>query len=79
MKLINPLIADYSNLRSTLLPSLIQTVQENFKQGNQSIEGFEFGHVFSGDSKRIFNEKEHVAGIFGGIIQNQFGQIHQNH
>jgi phenylalanyl-tRNA synthetase beta chain len=48
MKLINPLIADYSNLRSSLLPNLIQTVQENLKQGNQSIEGFEFGHVFSG-------------------------------
>ena len=67
MKLINPLIADYSNLRSTLLPSLIQTVQENLKQGNQSIEGFEFGHVFSGNISTNFQEKEHVAGIFGGI------------
>jgi phenylalanyl-tRNA synthetase beta chain len=67
IKLINPLIADYSNLRSTLLPSLIQTVQENIKQGNQSIESFEFGHVFSGNSINNFQEKEHVAGIFGGI------------
>ena len=67
MKLINPLIADYSNLRSTLLPSLIQTVQENLKQGNQSLEGFEFGHVFSGNISNNFQEKEHLAGIFGGI------------
>jgi phenylalanyl-tRNA synthetase beta chain len=67
MKLINPLIADYSNLRSTLLPSLIQTIQENLKQGNQSIEGFEFGHVFSGNISNQFSEKERVAGIFGGI------------
>jgi len=67
MKLINPLIADYSTLRSTLLPSLIQTVQENLKQGNQFIEGFEFGHVFSGNISNNFQEKEHLAGIFGGI------------
>ena len=67
IKLINPLITDYSNLRSTLLPSLIQTVQENLKQGNQSIEGFEFGHVFSKGILNDFQEKEHIAGIFGGI------------
>ena len=66
IKLINPLIVDYSNLRSTLLPSLIKTLQENLKQGNQSIEGFEFGHVFSGNILNDLQEKEHVAGIFGG-------------
>lgn len=67
IKLINPLIKDYSNLRSRLLPSLIQTVQRNLKQGNPSIEGFEFGHVFSGNILNDFQEKEHLAGIFGGI------------
>lgn len=67
VKLVNPLISDYSNLRSSLLPSLIKTVQDNLKQGNQCIEGFEFGHVFSGNLLTNFQEKEHVAGIFGGI------------
>jgi phenylalanyl-tRNA synthetase beta chain len=67
IQLVNPLISDYSNLRSTLLPNLIQTVQENLKQGNNSIEGFEFGHVFSGTSLSNFQEKEKIAGIFGGI------------
>jgi phenylalanyl-tRNA synthetase beta chain len=67
IQLINPLIADYSNLRSTLLPSLIQTVQENLKQGNLLIEGFEFGHVFFGDIRKDFKEKESLAAIFGGI------------
>jgi phenylalanyl-tRNA synthetase beta chain len=66
-KLINPLVADYSNLRSTLLPNLIQTVEENLKQGNQPIQGFEFGHVFSTSNLEKFQEKEYVAGIFGGI------------
>ena len=67
VKLVNPLVSDYSNLRSTLLSNLIQTVQENLKQGNQSIEGFEFGHVFLGDALDNCKEKEKIAGIFGGI------------
>lgn len=67
IKLINPLLSDCSNLRSSLLPSLILTVQENLKQGNLFIEGFEYGHVFSEDRIKNFKEREYVAGIFGGI------------
>lgn len=67
IKLINPLLSDCSNLRLSLLPNLIKTVQENLKQGNLFIEGFEYGHVFSGNLLKNFQEKEYVAGIFGGI------------
>jgi len=67
IKLINPLLSDCSNLRSSLLPNLIKTVQENLKQGNFFIEGFEYGHVFCGDLATNFKEKEYVAGIFGAI------------
>jgi phenylalanyl-tRNA synthetase beta chain len=67
VELINPLLADYSNLRRSLLPNLLKTVQENFKQKNLSIEGFEYGHAFFSDSKTTFREKEHVAGVLGGI------------
>lgn len=66
VKLVNPLLSDYANLRSTLIPSLIKTVEDNLKQGNSIIEGFEFGHVFSKDHEGIFKEKEKIAGIFGG-------------
>lgn len=66
IRLINPLLADYANLRSTLIPSLIKTVEDNLKQGNLIIEGFEFGHVFSENQEGIFQEKENIAGIFGG-------------
>lgn len=66
IRLINPLVADYSNLRSTLLPNLIQTVKENLNQGNSVIEGFEFGHVFFRNNLENFQEKEYLAGIFGG-------------
>ena len=66
IKLINPLLSDCANLRSSLLPSLIKTVEENLKQGNSIIEGFEYGHVFSIDINGEFQEKETIAGIFGG-------------
>ena len=64
--LINPLLTDYKNLRTTLLPTLIETVAENLKQSNRIIEGFEYGHVFSGTIPDNLTEIEHVAGIFGG-------------
>ena len=67
IRLVNASLTDYSNLRSSLLPNLIKTVQENLKQGNSSIEGFEYGHVFSGNVSTNFQEKENIAGVFGGI------------
>ena len=67
VKLINPLLSDCSNLRVSLLPNLIKTVQENLKQGNQFIEGFEYGHVFYKNISNEFKEKEYISGIFGGI------------
>ena len=65
--LINPLITDYSMLRISLLPKLIQIVGENLKQSNSILEGFEFGHVFSGNINSNYIEKEVVSGIFGGL------------
>jgi len=67
IKLLNPLLSDYSNLRSSLLPNLVKTLQENLKQGNLVIEGFEYGHVFFGNTLNNLKEKEYLAGIFGGI------------
>lgn len=66
IQLINPLVSEYSSLRSSLLPNLIKTVQENLKQKNIYMEGFEYGHVFYRDSLKNFSEREKVAGIFGG-------------
>lgn len=67
IRLVNPQVADYSSLRSTLLPNLIKTLQENLKQKNAYLEGFEFGHIFKRSLTNEFKENEHVAGIFGGI------------
>lgn len=67
IQLINPLVSEYSSLRLSLLPNLIKTVQENLKQGNSIINGFEYGHIFLPDSEKKFKEQEYVAGIFGGF------------
>jgi phenylalanyl-tRNA synthetase beta chain len=67
IKLVNPLIADCSTLRKSLLPNLINIRTENSKQGNKILEGFEYGHVFSGDITTKYVEKEVVSGIFGGL------------
>lgn len=67
ISLLNPLLSDASSLRSSLLPNLIQNLQENVQQGNPSLEGFEYGHVFFRDSLNQIQEKESVAGIFGGV------------
>ena len=67
VELINPLVKDYSNLRLSLLPNLISAVEENIKNGNSILEGFEYGHVFSTDSSLRVQEIEHLAGIFGGL------------
>jgi len=67
IELFNPLLTDCSSLRSSLLPNIIKTVNENLKQGNFYVEGFEYGHVFSGNILNDFEEKEYIGGVFGGI------------
>lgn len=76
IRLVNPLITDCSTLRRSLLPSLIKIISENSKQGNPPFEGFEYGHVFSGDIKTKYLEKECVSGIFGGVkLKRQWSDI----
>jgi phenylalanyl-tRNA synthetase beta chain len=66
IKLVNPLVKDYANLRVSLLPNLIKAIEDNNKKGNFGLEGFEYGHVFSKSTMKIMDEYESVAGIFGG-------------
>lgn len=67
VKLINPLFQDCSVLRETVLPNLLKAISNNLKQGNSVLNGFEFGHVFSGNVSSNYQETEQVGGIFGGI------------
>lgn len=74
--LINPLLTDCSTLRTSLLPSLLETTSENLKQTNSCLEGFEYGHVFQQSSNQIYIEQENIAGIFGGLpLKTQWNQL----
>ena len=75
IKLINPLLMDSSNLRTTLLPSLIKAIKENLNQGNYYFDGFEYGHTYFYDKTLGFYEKELISGVFGGRkIKNNWSE-----
>ena len=66
VSLINPLVKEYANLRSSLLPNLVKAAEENSKKSNLVLEGFEYGHIFSGSELQTIQETEYLAGILGG-------------
>ena len=63
IELINPLVKEYTNLRSSLLPNLLKSAQKNRSQSNLGFEGFEYGHVFSKNDSNQIQEIENIAGI----------------
>ncbi|MGG6296131.1 phenylalanine--tRNA ligase subunit beta [Leptolyngbya sp. AN02str] len=63
--LANPLFAEYSALRTALLPDLIQAFVYNMEQGNGPLNAYEIGRVFWRDEDGLF-ETDQVAGIMGG-------------
>ena len=65
IKLINPLVKDYANLRSSLLPTILKAIQKNKSQSNLGLEGFEYGHVFSKNDSNEIEEIENIAGVLG--------------
>ena len=70
IKLNNPLTNDYSNLRQSLLPKIINNYNYNFKQGQENFEGFEYGHIFKQTVNNKYFEEEVISGIFGNEKQH---------
>ena len=65
IELINPLSNDYAQLRVSLLPNLLKSVQKNRTQSNLEFHGFEYGHIFLKNDFNEILEIENIAGIFG--------------
>jgi phenylalanyl-tRNA synthetase beta chain len=64
--IINPLITDYSSLRSNFLPQLLKTLEKNISQGNKIRPIFEIGRSFEKNPfNNSFFEFELICGIFG--------------
>ncbi|MEN9520127.1 MAG: hypothetical protein RLZZ381_2715, partial [Cyanobacteriota bacterium] len=68
--LANPLLAEYSSLRSELFSGLLDAFVYNQAQGNGALNAFEIERVFSQSEDRL-SERDSVAGIMGGNITTQ--------
>ena len=65
----NPLNQDFANMRSTLIPSLLENVAQNNRCQVNDVQLFEFAKVFNPSSdQRLPQELERVAGIMAGSL-----------
>jgi phenylalanyl-tRNA synthetase beta chain len=63
----NPLTADRSHLRSTLLPSLLRVLMTNRAQSLPDLDIYEIGRVFGGSADSQVTERQHLAILLAGL------------
>jgi phenylalanyl-tRNA synthetase beta chain len=68
--LTNPIIEEASQMRQTLLPGLLKSMQHNINHGNRNVCLFELGRVFAAlQQKELPAEREAVALVAtGGLM-----------
>ncbi|NEQ97337.1 MAG: phenylalanine--tRNA ligase subunit beta [Cyanothece sp. SIO2G6] len=66
INLSNPLLEEYSALRTELLSGLIEAFRSNWEKGNGALNGYEVGHIFWQEDDGSFAEADLIAGILGG-------------
>lgn len=72
LTILNPLTADQSCMRTTLIPGLCATVQKNISQKNLDLKLFEVGPVFLRDSQaKLPRELKTVAGVLTGLYEEE--------
>lgn len=57
IKILNPLGEDYSIMRTTLVPSMIDALAKNYARGNENVGGFEIGNTFFPNKEELPSEK----------------------
>ncbi|MCT4655481.1 MAG: phenylalanine--tRNA ligase subunit beta [Cohaesibacter sp.] len=67
LTLINPISADLSDMRPSLLPGLLQAAQRNVDRGFNDLALFEVGQIFLGDKPE--EQFTHATGIRRGAAQ----------
>lgn len=53
IELINPLGVDYSVMRTTLIPTMMELLSRNYNRGVESVYAFEIGNIFIAESVPI--------------------------
>lgn len=67
VRIMNPLVADQSEMRRDLLPGLLRSVAYNIDHGVQNVHLYEIGRVFHGrEGKSQPSEPSFVAGVLSG-------------
>ena len=67
VELINPMNADQSVMRQSIIPGLLRSVAHNQSHGVQNIQLYEFGNVFLGSAgKALPRERDRLAGVLAG-------------
>ena len=68
LPLANPLLADYSHLRDSLVDELLLAAQRNLQAGRPGFWAFEIGHVFDATAKGD-RQRLQLAGVLCGARQ----------
>ncbi|MFZ9850697.1 MAG: phenylalanine--tRNA ligase subunit beta, partial [Vulcanococcus sp.] len=68
LPLANPLLADYSHLRDSLVDELLLAAQRNLQAGRPGFWAFEIGHVFDATAKGE-RQRLQLAGVLCGARQ----------
>jgi phenylalanyl-tRNA synthetase beta chain len=71
VRLINPIIEEASQMRQTLLPGLLNSLQHNINHGTRDVALFEMGRVFAAlEAAGLPHEREVLAlAATGGVMQ----------
>ena len=67
LALANPIAADLSDMRPSLLPGLIRAAQANADRGFADVALFEVGQVFAGDSPK--DQRQNASGLRRGTAK----------
>jgi phenylalanyl-tRNA synthetase beta chain len=70
LSLANPISSDMSEMRTRLLPGLIQAVQHNLNRQQPRIRLFETGLCFVPEQKELV-QRAHIAGVISGLSDNE--------
>jgi phenylalanyl-tRNA synthetase beta chain len=75
VRLANPIAAQMSVMRTTLLGGLVATLRANLNRGEPRARLFEVGRVFDGSEARLDVQPEKVAGLaYGPRFPEQWGE-----
>ena len=76
VEIMNPLVAEQTEMRRSLIPGLLQSVEYNIKHSTANVQLYEIGTLFFGrENTSAPKERESVAGVLSGSM----GDVTWNH